>query len=714
MNKEDDLSRHQNNSSQINDTKNDLRTGAEALITKEEKRSFENLEELSLKEIISIVHELRVHQIELEMQNDELKRIQLELDHARARYFDIYDLAPEGYLIVSEKGLILESNLTAANMLWVTRTNLIKQRFSQYIYKEDQVKYYIHRKKLFETLIPEECELRITRNDGTTLWVHMKATVVTEEGLPVCRLVMSDISTRKEAELALKESQSIMLAAFENSQAGIAIADAPDGKLRYVNKAGLLIRDKSEEEIVKGIDAHNYVAAWKMLHFDGKPLAEDEVPLTRAILYGEACSDEFIIRRDSLEDRYVLANAAPIKDSNNNIIAGIVVFLDITERKQIEVQLKQNIDDLLESQRIAHLGTWRLNLVTNHVVWSEELYKMYGFDPTIPPPPYTEHMKLFTPESWDILSTSLERTSTSGIPYELELETVKSDGSKGWMWVRGEANKDSRGNIVSLRGAAQDITEKKKQEAEKKSMEAHISQQQRLESIGILAGGVAHEINNPLNGIMNYGQLILDSLDADTKNAEFAKEIVSESNRIAVIVKNLLQFSRNEKQQYSTATIKDIVESTLSLINTVMKHDQIDLQIDIPEDLPQLKCRSQQIQQVIMNLMTNARDTLNEKYPGYHEDKIIKLNCKQFNKEDRKWIRITVEDHGNGIPEAIKGKIFEPFYSSKSRDAGTGLGLSISHGLIKDHHGELSFETEEGKYTRFHIDLPIDNGWKLG
>lgn len=245
-------------------------------------------------------------------------------------------------------------------------------------------------------------------------------------------------------------------------------------------------------------------------------------------------------------------------------------------------------------------------------------------------------------------------------------------------------------------------------------MEAHISQQQRLESIGILAGGVAHEINNPLNGIMNYGQLILDSLDADTKNAEFAKEIVSESNRIAVIVKNLLQFSRNEKQQYSTATIKDIVESTLSLINTVMKHDQIDLQIDIPEDLPQLKCRSQQIQQVIMNLMTNARDTLNEKYPGYHEDKIIKLNCKQFNKEDRKWIRITVEDHGNGIPEAIKGKIFEPFYSSKSRDAGTGLGLSISHGLIKDHHGELSFETEEGKYTRFHIDLPIDNGWKLG
>jgi len=132
--------------------------------------------------------------------------------------------------------------------------------------------------------------------------------------------------------------------------------------------------------------------------------------------------------------------------------------------QESQVQLKQNINDLLESQRIAHLGTWRLNLTTNQVVWSEELYKMYGFDPTLPPPPYTEHMKLFTPESWEKLSTSLEHTRTSGIPYELELETATIDGSNGWMWVRGEANKDSNGKITSLGGAAQDITERKKAE----------------------------------------------------------------------------------------------------------------------------------------------------------------------------------------------------------------------------------------------------------
>jgi len=132
--------------------------------------------------------------------------------------------------------------------------------------------------------------------------------------------------------------------------------------------------------------------------------------------------------------------------------------------RESQILLEQNLHDLLESQRIAHLGIWRLNLATNQVEWSVELYKMFGFDPTIPPPPYTEHMKLFTPKSWNRLSNALNYLSISGMPYELELETVTKDGLNGWMRVRGEANKDLEGNIVTLWGAAQDITERKESE----------------------------------------------------------------------------------------------------------------------------------------------------------------------------------------------------------------------------------------------------------
>ena len=151
----------------------------------------------------------------------------------------------------------------------------------------------------------------------------------------------------------------------------------------------------------------------------------------------------------------------------------VCTFIDITERKQLEEQLRQNMNDLLESQRIAHVGTWRLSLATSNVVWSEELYRMYGFDPTTPPPSYTEHMKLFTPESWSLLSTSLEKTRTTGIPYEVELEMIVKDGSNGWMWIQGEAVKDSSGNITDLRGAAQDITERKNSENQMRDLSNH-------------------------------------------------------------------------------------------------------------------------------------------------------------------------------------------------------------------------------------------------
>ncbi len=111
--------------------------------------------------------------------------------------------------------------------------------------------------------------------------------------------------------------------------------------------------------------------------------------------------------------------------------------------------------------------------------------------------------------------------------------------------------------------------------------------------------------------------------------------------------------------------------------------------------------------------MTNARDAVTEKYPDYHENKIIRLTCCKFTRDDRRWLHIIVEDHGNGIPEALKDKIFEPFFTTKPRDRGTGLGLAISFGIVKDHHGTLTYESKEGEYTRFHLILPVDNGWTI-
>jgi PAS domain S-box-containing protein len=174
---------------------------------------------MSPEETQRLLHELRVHQIELEMQNDELRTTQSELDAARARYFDLYDLAPVGYCTVSQTGLIMETNLTAATLFDVTRAELIKQPISSFILKEDQDIYYLHRKKLFETGEPQTCEMRMLKKDGTIFWAHLTAVAAqapsTSSGqapdcTKTCRIVMSDITKRKKMETELKQKMNDM------------------------------------------------------------------------------------------------------------------------------------------------------------------------------------------------------------------------------------------------------------------------------------------------------------------------------------------------------------------------------------------------------------------------------------------------------------------------------------------------------------------------
>lgn len=251
-------------------------------------------------------------------------------------------------------------------------------------------------------------------------------------------------------------------------------------------------------------------------------------------------------------------------------------------------------------------------------------------------------------------------------------------------------------------------------------LQAQLLQAQKMESIGTLASGVAHEINNPVSGIMGYTELILQSSAPDSQTARYATEIMQASKRVTTITQNLLSFARVDKQAHQPERIVEIVEGTLSLIRAVLRHDQISLVTDIPSGLPDIECRSQQIQQVIMNLLTNARDALNAKYPTYDVDKKVILSAREITGPEHEtaraeghaphsWVRLTVEDHGTGIPEHLRERIMDPFFTTKPRHKGTGLGLSISHGIVKDHGGTLWFESEEGHWTRFHLDLPVSH-----
>jgi PAS domain S-box-containing protein len=184
----------------------DLRLQAETIARENAVRLPEDLEAMSPEAVRQALHELRVHQIELEMQNEELRRTQLELEDARARYFDLYDLAPVGYCTIGENWLIQEANLTIATLLGVSRHALVKSRVSPFIIKDDQDIYYKCFTQLFKTDAPQECELRMVKKDGTAFWARLMATIAQDaDGCAVCRMTLNDITGRKQIEAELQK-----------------------------------------------------------------------------------------------------------------------------------------------------------------------------------------------------------------------------------------------------------------------------------------------------------------------------------------------------------------------------------------------------------------------------------------------------------------------------------------------------------------------------
>jgi PAS domain S-box-containing protein len=317
----------------------ELREQAEAMLRKQGGPSSPVGEAPSPEELQETLHELRVHQIELEMQNEELRLAQEQLEASRARYFDLYDLAPVGYCTLSEQGLILEANLTAATLLGTSRSELVKQSISRFIFKDDSDTYYLHRKRLFAAGEPQECELRLVKPDGALSWAHLTGTAAqAEDGAPVCRVVLSDISARKQAEDELRDSTRLLESVVENIPLMIFLKEAHDLRFVIFNRAGeeLLGYDrkgflgKNNLDLFPPEQAAHFVAKDREVLTNGIPVDIPEEPIQTA-KKGERL----------LHTRKVCIKGA---DGNTRYLLGISE--DITERKQAEARMAEQLDEL--------------------------------------------------------------------------------------------------------------------------------------------------------------------------------------------------------------------------------------------------------------------------------------------------------------------------------------------------------------------------------
>jgi PAS domain S-box-containing protein len=293
------------------------------------------------------------------------------------------------------------------------------------------------------------------------LWVIPRAL-----SLPSVAQLQTEIQKRETIEYALRESEYRWKFAVHGSGDGVWDWDIETNETTYSTRWKEML-GYDENDILP-----NFQEWLNRTHPDDRPRVAEAA---QAYLNGKAelYVVEYRLRCKDGSYKWVLARGMVVSRSEDGKpLRMIGTHTDISVRKHAEEALRQNQEKLKEAQRIAHVGSWQLDLMTNHVVWSEELYRIWGLNPELPPPDYPEHFRLFTPESWKRVSTAVLGTKKTGIPYELELEMVRADEVHGWVLARGEAIRNDSGEIVGLQGVAMDITERKQMEQKLRDSDA--------------------------------------------------------------------------------------------------------------------------------------------------------------------------------------------------------------------------------------------------
>ena len=326
-----------------------LRQQAEKIARDQAGRVLENLNALSPADGQRLLHDLQVHQIELELQNEELRQAQNALEASRARYFDLYDLAPVGYFTLDENGLILEANLTGAALLGVARGTLAKQPLSRFIVGEDSDDYYLHRKQLFKTGAPQAFELRVARKDSAPFTAWMEATVAPADGgAPVCRVVVSDITERKAIQEKLRHSESLLQTAGKMAHVGGWAIILPDNDLIWSDEMYAIL-DFPKGMIPPLAEALSLYppASYEIISGALQSCARDGTPFD--------CELEiFTAKRRRLNVRAI---GQAVRDTHGKVTGIEGAFQDITERKKAE-QVHASLEaQLRESQKMEAIGT---------------------------------------------------------------------------------------------------------------------------------------------------------------------------------------------------------------------------------------------------------------------------------------------------------------------------------------------------------------------
>ena len=536
-----------------------LRRQAEAVIQGSRGLEPLTIEKMSTAETLSLVHELQVHQIELELQNQELLKARQELEVSQARYFNLYDLAPVGYCSLTPGGLILEANQTAAKLLGASKESLVNRPLHGFIFKDDQDTYYLNRKHLLKTGERQAWESRMLDAAGRPLWVQLITALEQDrDGAAVCRLVMVDITERKGVEEALGRASRLNEQVIKSVQEGVIVHDL---ELRY--------------------------RTWN-------PFMERLTGVVAKEVLGKLPTEVFPFLAET------------------GVLAG----------------LQRSLAGAVEE------------------------------------------------------------------PLDLKLDFHNS-GESGWVTSGSAPLRDGDGEIIGVIATVLDITRRKGAEEARLNLLSDLQQSQKMESLGLLASGIAHDMNNVLGAILALSSVNLLAQPKDSPTF-LAFETISEAAvRGGAMVKRLLSFARRHPSEKWDLDLNAILQGNAQMLESSTL-SKINLVLDCVPDLHPIHGDGYALGNVVINLCVNAVDAM-------PETGTLTLRTRNV---DPGWVEVSVEDTGSGMSKEVLAKAFDPFFTTKEAGKGTGLGLSLVFSTVKAHDGQVELQSEPGRGTAVRLRFP--------
>lgn len=547
-----------------------------------------------------------------------------------------------------------------------------------------------------------DVEAKYTSIAGEELFIELSAELVEVADEPCALVVSHDITERRRAQESLRERDVRFRSLVQSTPDAVVVADG-EARIVSFNDAAAKIFGYLESEVIGQPLTLLMPERYRDIHRSAhQRFASGNAGRT---LQGPV--EVPGLRKDGTEFPLEIS-VTTWSAEGQSYFAGIM--RDISERKEAEEELRKKeaqqsvvLNSLPMAFYIARPsgdfgGTWVSHQIGDLAGFSsEEFMADMGLWAA----------NLHPDDKERVLQAFEEMPGEDSIAIEYRWQ--HADGHYLWILDHGVLLRDERGELREIIGTWLDITERKRAEEELQEKDALLRQAQKMEAVGQLAGGVAHDFNNLLTGITGYAQLALGTLGEECREGEDLRKVLEMSNRAAGLTRQLLAFSRQQSLEPEVINLNSLVDNMLKMLRRLIG-ENIEVEVLPAQNLDNVRADPGQVEQVLMNLVVNARDampgggrliieTINTELDGSHCARRPGVSPGQF-------VMLAVSDTGYGMDEETRRKIFEPFFTTKEKGEGTGLGLATVYGIVKQHGGDISVYSEEGRGTSFKVYLP--------